>query len=536
MNKKEIFKYDVLVIGAGIAGCTAALKLSRDKTIRILLVTKDTDVKKSSTSLAQGGIIEKGVRDTKEKLVRDILIAGDGLCNRAAVETLANDGPRLVREFLAGEVGVEFTIKDGKYDYTKEAAHSVNRILYKNDHTGREIEDKLTLQLKNRKNIKILLDHTLIDLITIPHHSTDAGSIYEDKKCVGGYFLDNKRKEVIAVLSKKVILATGGVGQVYQRTTNPDVATGDGLAAASRAGVEIINAEYVQFHPTSLFHRDLDNFLISESVRGEGGRLKNHKGESFMEKYDRRGSLAPRDIVARGIYEEMAAGKRDFVYLDLASHMEPRHIIERFPLIYRTCLDLDLDITKKMIPVAPTAHYFCGGIKVDINGQSSLENLYAIGEVSCTGVHGANRLASTSLLEGLVWGARCAKKIGEKIRNAELIKENKIKKWVYLGKERADAALVRQDWNSIKSIMWNYVGIVRTPEGMDRAVLDLAYLKQRIEKFYRDVELTRDILELRSGVQAALVIAESARKNKVSRGCHYVKNQIPKTKYQKHKV
>lgn len=523
MRRNETIKCDVLVIGAGIAGCSAALKLSCDEDLEILLVTKDQDIKKSSTSLAQGGIIEKGPHDAKEKLVRDVLIAGDGLCNLKAVETLANDGPKLVRDFLVDVAGVEFTKIDGRYDYTKEAAHSVNRILYKNDHTGQEIEDKLIETVQKKKNIRMLSGHTLIDLVTIPHHGADIRMIYEDKKCVGGYFLDNKKKKVKMVLSKKVILATGGIGQVFQRTTNPDVATGDGLAAASRAGAEIINAEYVQFHPTSLFHRDLDNFLISESVRGEGGILKNHKGESFMEKYDKRGSLAPRDIVARGIYEEMMASKREFVYLDLASYMKPEHIRERFPLIYKTCLGLDLDITKKMIPVAPTAHYFCGGVKVDIDGKTSLENLYAIGEVSCTGVHGANRLASTSLLEGLVWGARCARDIGMSINQEKLVRENEVKKWIYFGKEKSDAALIRQDWNSIKSIMWNYVGIVRTEERMERAVLDLAYLKQRIEKFYRDVELTRDILELRSGVQAALVIAEAARRNRVSLGCHYVK-------------
>lgn len=523
MKKHQNIKCDILIVGTGIAGCTAALKLSDDTRLRILLVTKDSDMKKTSTFLAQGGIIERGPFDSKEKLAKDVLAAGDGLCNEPAVEILAKDGPKLVQEFLADEIGVEFTMQNGKYHYTKEAAHSVNRILYKNDHTGQEIEEKLVLAVKKKKNIKILLDHTLIDLVTIPHHSADARMIYEKKKCVGGYFLDNKKKKVNIVLSKKVVLATGGIGQVYQRTTNPDVATGDGLAAASRAGVEIINAEYIQFHPTSLFHRDLDNFLISESVRGEGGILKDHRGESFMEKYDMRGSLAPRDIVARGIFEEMTANKRDFVYLDLASYMKREHIAERFPLIYRTCLDLGLDITKKMIPVAPTAHYFCGGIKVDVDGKTSLENLYAIGEVSCTGVHGANRLASTSLLEGLVWGARSAKDIKIGIKKERLVNENEIKKWIYFGKEKSDSALIRQDWNSVRSIMWNYVGIVRTEQGMERAVLDLAYLKQRIEKFYRDVELTREILELRSGVQAAIVIAEAARRNRVSRGCHYVK-------------
>ncbi len=524
MNKQEILKADVIVLGTGIAGCVAALKSAENSNLNILLVSKSSDIKQSSTYHAQGGIIGRGPNDSKEKLVKDILAAGDGLCNKKVVEILAGEGPELVKEILIDLAGADFTKKKNKYEYTKEAAHSVNRILFKNDHTGEEIENKLTLKVEKTANIKILPEHTLIDLITLPHHAVNAKEIYKNKKCVGCYLLDNKSNSVKTVLSKKVILATGGIGQVYQRTTNPEVATGDGLAAASRAGAEIINAEYVQFHPTSLFHRDIGTFLISESVRGEGGKLKNEKGQLFMKKYDKRGSLAPRDIVARGIYEEMTESKSDFVYLDLASYMKAEYIKNRFPLIYKTCFDFGIDITKKMIPVAPTAHYFCGGIRVDENGQSSLENLYAIGEVSCTGVHGANRLASTSLLEGLVWGARSARNIFTTITKEKLIEKNEIKKWIYTGSEKADLALIKQDWMSIKTIMWNYVGIVRTEERLERAVADLAYLNHRIEKFYRNTFIGKDKIELRNGVQAALIIAEAARKNKVSRGCHYKKN------------
>jgi L-aspartate oxidase len=499
------------------------LKLAENSKINILLVTKSSDIKQSATNLAQGGIIGRGPNDSREKLVKDILVAGDGLCNKKAVEILAGEGPELVEEILINLAGADFTKKENKYEYTKEAAHSVNRILFKNDHTGEEIENKLTLKAEKMANIKMLLDHTLIDLITLPHHAVNAKEIYKNKKCVGCYLLDNKSNLVKTVLSKKVIVATGGVGQVYQRTTNPEVATGDGLASASRAGAEIINAEYIQFHPTSLFHKDTGTFLISESVRGEGGELKNKKGQLFMKKYDKRGSLAPRDIVARGIYEEMIENKSEFVHLDLASYMKAEYIKNRFPLIYKTCFDFGTDITKKMIPVAPTAHYFCGGIKVDENGQSSLENLYAIGEVSCTGVHGANRLASTSLLEGLVWGVRSAKNISAKIMKEKLIGESEIKKWIYTGFEKADPALIKQDWMSIKSIMWNYAGIVRTEERLERAVLDLNYLSHRIEKFYRNVYIDKDKIELRNGVQSALIVAEAARKNKASRGCHFIK-------------
>ena len=521
MNDQKILKTDVLVLGTGIAGCVIALKLAENRKIKILLVTKDKDIKQSSTLRAQGGIIARGPNDSKEKLKKDILIAGDGLCNERAVDILAEEGPKFVEEMLIKEVGVEFNRSEGKLDYTREAAHSESRILYRNDHTGEEIEKKLTKALKKNKNIKILTDHTLIDLLTLPHHAIDRRKVYQNKKCVGGYLLDNQSGFVKIVFAKKTVLATGGIGQVYLRTTNPEVATGDGLAAANRAGAEIINAEYIQFHPTSLFHRDLDNFLISESVRGEGAKLKNEKGKLFMKKYDKCGSLAPRDIVARGIYEEVLGGKKDYTYLDLASYMDKKYIEKRFPLIYETCLKYDIDITKEMIPVAPTAHYFCGVIRVDEFAQSSLENLYAIGEVYCTGVHGANRLASTSLLEGLVWASRCAKDISEKINNSKLTRERDIKPWMYIGNQTADPALIKQDWMSVKSIMWNYVGIVRTEEGLERAVLDLNYLKHRIEKFYRNVCLSKDLLELRNGVQAALIVAEAAKQNRKSRGCHY---------------
>ena len=516
-----MLKTDVLILGTGIAGCVAALRLAENKRIEILLVTKDEDIRRSSTLRAQGGIAARGLNDSKEKLKKDILVAGDGLCNETAVDILAEEGPELIKEVLIGKVGVEFNRSEGKLDYTREAAHSERRILYKNDHTGEEMENKLIKALKKNKNIKILTNHTLIDLLTLPHHATDRMRIYKNKKCVGCYLLDNENGNVKTVLSKKIILATGGIGQIYLRTTNPEIATGDGLAAAARAGVEIINAEYVQFHPTSLFHRDADSFLISESVRGEGAKLKNERGKLFMKKYDKSGSLAPRDIVARGIYEEILGSKKDFVYLDLVSYLDRKYIEKRFPLINETCLKYGLDITKEMIPVAPTAHYFCGGVRVDEFGKSSLENLYAIGEVSCTGVHGANRLASISLLEGLVFANRCAEDISEKIKNSKLTQKRDIKPWIYIGDQTADPALIKQDWTSVKSIMWNYVGIIRTEERLERAVLDLNYLKHRIEKFYRNVCLSKDLLELRNGVQTALIVTEAAKKNRESRGCHY---------------
>jgi L-aspartate oxidase len=524
MNKNKILKTDVLIIGTGISGLVAALELAKNKKIKIVLATKSKDIEESSTMHAQGGIISRGTNDSAEKLVKDILIAGDGLCNDKAVRILAEEGPRLVEEILVKNAGVEFNKEKGQYDFTREAAHSENRILYNKDNTGKEIELKLVKAVKGQQNIKILTDHTLIDLVTFPHHARDPKKIYEGKKCVGGYLLDNRTNLVETILAQKTILATGGVGQVYLRTTNALTATGDGLAAAAKAGADIINAEYVQFHPTSLYHRDINNFLISESVRGEGGELKNAKGELFMKKYDPRGSLAPRDIVSRGIYEEMLATKQNFVYLDIASYQKPEYIKKRFPLIYETCLKYGIDITREMMPVAPTAHYFCGGIKVDEFGRSTLKNLYALGEVSATGVHGANRLASTSLLEGLVWASRSAIDILSGLKkDIDIPAQSEIKLWIYTGREEADQALVQQDWMSIKSIMWNYVGIVRTPERLERAVADLEYLNRRIEKFYRNAHLGKEKVELRNGAQAALVIAQAAMKNRVSRGCHFIK-------------
>lgn len=525
MNKNKILKTDVLIIGTGISGLVAALELAKNRKIEIILATKSADITETSTVHAQGGIIGRGATDSAEKLIKDIQIAGDGLCNDKAVNILAEEGPRLVEDILVKTAGVEFNKEKGRYDFTREAAHSENRILYNKDNTGKEIEQKLIVSVKKQKNIRILVDHTLIDLVTFPHHAIDPKMIYREKKCVGGYLLDNRTNLVETVLARKTILATGGIGQIYLRSTNALTATGDGLAAAVKAGAEVINAEYVQFHPTSLYHRDINNFLISESVRGEGGELKNIKGELFMKKYDPRGNLAPRDIVSRGIYEEMLTAKQNFVYLDIASYQRPKYIKKRFPLIYETCLEYGIDITREMIPVAPTAHYFCGGIKVDEFGRSTLKNLYALGEVSCTGVHGANRLASTSLLEGLVWAARSAKDILSDLKkNADIPAEDEIKPWIYTGREEADQALVQQDWVSIKSIMWNYVGIVRTPERLERAVADLEYLNRRIEKFYRNAHLGKEKIELRNGVQAALIIAQAAMKNRASRGCHYIKS------------
>lgn len=521
IEKSRVVETEVLILGTGIAGCAAALELAEKKERKILLVTKDKDIHNSATKHAQGGIIARGINDSSEKLKRDILVAGDGVCDERAVDILCEEGPALVQEMLIDRAGVEFNRTAGKLDYTREAAHSESRILYNGDHTGEEIETKITAAISKASNIEAWHNHTLIDLMVMPEGAAgeNGGGVWP--RCVGAQLLDNDSGEIINVLAKKVLLATGGVGQVYRRTTSPEVATGDGVATAYRAGAEIENAEYVQFHPTSLFRAELDNFLISESVRGEGAQLKNERGERFMDKIDARGSLAPRDVVARGVYAEIAKGKSGGVYLDLKSHMDAEAIKQRFPLIYATCLKCGINITREMIPVAPTAHYFCGGVKVDEWGRTNVENLYAAGEVSCTGLHGANRLASTSLLEGLVWGVRAARDISSHIAEEGIGSVPEMGSSEHAGEKVPDRAYLKQEWSALKSIMWQRVGIVRQGDDLEKAVAELERSEERIVKYFNDTRLTRATIELRNGVQTALLIARSARDNPVSRGCHF---------------
>jgi L-aspartate oxidase len=524
MKKRNVIRTEVLVIGTGIAGCSAALKLAENG-VRVLLITKDGDIKKSSTFLAQGGIIARGKADSAEKLAKDIIEAGDGLCDLAAVKLLSEEGPRLVENILINKLGVEFTREGGEFDYTKEAAHSVNRILHKEDRTGEEIEDKFVRAINDEKNIRVTKDMTLIELIVKGKGNRVKRMHAERLQCVGAKLFDNVSGEIVCVIADEVVLATGGVGQVYARTTNSRVATGDGLSAAWRAGAVITNAEYVQFHPTSLFVESEESFLISESVRGEGAKLVNERGELFMGKYDPRGSLAPRDIVARAICAEIAKSSGDCVYLDMKSCMKPDFIRKRFPLIYETCLGNGIDATNELIPVAPIAHYFCGGVRVDGWGRTNIARLYAAGEVSCTGVHGANRLASTSLLEGLVWGTRCAEDI---INNRA--KGRRPAKWSDIPDEEMHVSRnigtedICRDWLNIKKLMWEDVGIIRTDTGLERAVCELEELEERIEGEYRSARLSRAMIELRSGVTTALIIARAARNNRESRGCHYLDN------------
>ncbi len=523
MNKDNRHYCDVLIIGSGIAGLSAAIVAS-EQGLDVIVVTKHSSVEESNTYYAQGGIISRGIDDAPELLIDDIMQAGDGISNIEAVKIVAYDGPPLVEDFLINKVNVPFTRSpDNGYAFAREGGHSRRRILHSMDSTGKAIEESLIKKLKEQEHVRVYNNYTAIDLLSIPHHSTSPLALYMEPQCIGAYVLNNTSEEVERIFSTYTVLATGGLGRIYQHTTNPLGSTGDGFAMADRAGARLINMEYIQFHPTTLFHKDADGFLISEAVRGEGGKLMTKDGFHFMDQYSPLGDLAPRDEVCRAMYEEMIKRGDAYVYLDIASHTDI-NIKKRFPMIYKRCLSLDIDIQKVPIPVVPAAHYSCGGIQVDLWGRTSLNNLYAVGEVSATGLHGANRLASTSLLEGLVWGVRSAQHIAGLTKNKKTYKESEIPPWRFPERvEEIDPALIQQDWVSIKSTMWNYVGIIRTVKRLERARADLSYLKNRIDDFYRTARLDPMVINLRNGVRAALIVAEAAFKNRVSRGAHFIR-------------
>jgi len=515
---------DVLVIGCGIAGSAAALRLSQDQNLQITVITAAWEAHEATTYYAQGGIIYRGDEDSAQLLAEDIVRAGDGLNNPEAVAILCEEGPPLLRQMLIDELGVPFdAAPTGELHFTLEAAHSTARILHVADATGKAIQEKLVGALLTRPNVELLTGHTAIDLLTPAHHSRDRRAVYEPLSCAGAYVFNQQRGEVITYLAKRTMLATGGLGQIYLHTTNPPGARGDGLAMAHRAGARVINAEYVQFHPTAFYDRYGPRFLISEAVRGEGARLVTEAGEPFMQNYDSEWrDLAPRDEVARSMHQEMLSRGVECVYLDLASYMPADRIKERFPNIHSQCLVYGVDIASELIPVVPAAHYFCGGVWVDEFGRSSLSNLYAVGEVSCTGVHGANRLASSALLEGLVWGWRGAEDILGTIDHRLDLQSSDIPLWYDEDlTEVVDPALVTQDMTTIRHIMWNYVGLIRSTKRLERAIDDLSDLEREIEKFYRATRLTDALIGLRNAVQTALIVARAAWENKESRGCHF---------------
>jgi L-aspartate oxidase len=552
--------HPVLIIGTGIAGLTAAYALARAG-IRVLLVTKASEPSDCNTTWAQGGIIYRGSGDSARRLAEDIVLAGAGLCRDEAVRSLAFDGPKVVRQILIDELGVPFDRGDeGELDLTQEGAHSLPRIIHSGDATGKAIETTLLRQVRAEKNIRLVTEVTAVDLLTTHHHPTDIQIRYRlPNECVGAYLLDNRTNDVYTVFADYTILATGGVGQIYLHTTNTRNAMGDGVVMAHRAGARVMNNEYVQFHPTALVDKKANHFLISEALRGEGARLKNRRGEYFMAKYSPGlKDLAPRDIVARAIVEELTQSKDECVYLDLSSHYRGEvPIRERFPNIHAACLEIGIDIEHDPIPVVPAAHYFCGGVLCDVDGQTTLHRLYAIGETSCSGVHGANRLASTSLLEGLTWGFHAARSIAGKLKTASTPVESvasasrsrgagspairrtaragqatiprptltSIPDWMQPGTaSQEDPALIHQDWTTIQHTMWNYVGIVRTRERLERAMADMRELGHRLTKFYQESPVSKDLIELFHGQHMAALIATDALKNTVSRGAHFRKD------------
>ena len=509
--------FDFLVVGSGLAGLSYALKVA--KYGKVGIITKTT-LEETNTYYAQGGIAAVTYQpDSYQKHVEDTLIAGDGLCNKKVVEMVITEAPARIKELI--EWGANFDKKpDGIYDLAKEGGHSEKRILHHKDNTGFEIQRALTEQVKSNKSIQILEYHFALDLITQHHLGFHVVQDKTDIECYGIYALDSKTKKIITILSKTVFMATGGIGNVYFTTTNPPIATGDGIAMVTRAKGMIENMEFIQFHPTSLYNPgERPSFLITEALRGFGAVLVNEDGKEFMYNYDQRGSLAPRDIVARAIDNEMKTHGVDFVYLDCRS-INQEEIKGHFPNIYSKCLQLGIDITKNYIPVVPAAHYNCGGVKVNTNGQTSIKYLYAAGEVSSTGLHGANRLASNSLLEAVVYSHRAALHSASILNDIEI--PLGIPDWNDEGTSLPEEmVLITQELKELQQIMTNYVGIVRSNLRLKRALDRLDILYKETETLYEKSTVSQKLFELRNSINVAYHIIKMAKIRRESRGLHY---------------
>lgn len=512
MNEVQV---DFLVIGSGIAGLSFALKVANVGTVAVITKKEKAE---SNTNYAQGGIAAVvSQNDSFDLHIQDTLNAGVGLCHRDAVEVLVKEGPQRLQELIA--LGVQFTYKKGQIDLGREGGHSRNRIVHARDRSGWEIERALLYHIATHPNITVYEDHLAIDLITEHHLGVDVATI-KPIHCWGAYALDIRENRVKTFLSKITALCTGGVGQVYLHTTNPLIATGDGVAMAYRAGAKIANMEFIQFHPTTLYNSGSPAFLISEAVRGFGAILKTKRGEEFMHRYDERGSLAPRDIVARTIDTELKKHGDEYVLLDLC-HLPAEEVKKTFPYIYETCLNTyKLDITKEPIPVVPAAHYSCGGVVTDLEGRTSIQNLFACGEASMTGVHGANRLASNSLLEAVVFSHRAAQCAKELVKNPQQIPS--IPPWDESGTFNAEEwVLISHNRREIQEVMWDYVGIVRSNLRLERSARRLRLIKEEVEDFYRRTKVNDGLIELRNLTTVADLIVCSALMRKESRGLHY---------------
>ncbi len=504
---------DFLILGSGIAGLSFALKAADHGSVAI--VTK-REVTESATNYAQGGIASVfSQEDTFDAHVEDTLVAGAGICHEDVVRMVVEEGPRTINSLI--DWGVKFTTSGDSYDLTREGGHSQRRILHSDDVTGREIERALVAAARNHPNITVYEDHIAIDLIT---EAKIAHKRLRPNRCLGAYVLNINSSQVVTFTAKITLLATGGAGKVYLYTCNPDVATGDGVAMAYRAGADIANMEFMQFHPTTLYHPSAKSFLISEAVRGEGAILRRRDGTPFMEKYHHLKDLAPRDIVARAIDNEMKTYGDDCVYLDI-THRETEYVRGRFPNIYQTCMEFGLDMTREPLPVVPAAHYLCGGVAVDENGETNIKHLYAIGEVAFTGLHGANRLASNSLLEAAVYAGRASQHAVGELKSGSFPPPT-VPEWD-TGKATSsdEMVVVSQNWDEIRRFMWNYVGIVRSTKRLERALRRISLIQEEIEDYYWDFNVTSDLIELRNIATVAELIVLCAKQRQESRGLHY---------------
>lgn len=509
---------DFLVIGSGIAGLSFALKAAQYG--KVLIVTKANE-DESNTKYAQGGVavVVDKVEDSFDKHIKDTLIAGDGLCDKHIVEIVVTEGPARINEII--EYGTHFDkTREGIFDLAKEGGHSESRVLHYKDITGFEIERALLEQVHHNHNIELLTHYFAVELITQHHIGQLVDKRSADIECYGIYALNTATNKVEKFLSKVTLMASGGAGHIYSATTNPVIATGDGIAMAYRAKAKVRNMEFIQFHPTALYNPgEYPSFLISEAVRGFGGILKTRLGEEFMQNYDERKSLAPRDIVARAIDAEMKKSGDDFVFLDIR-HRSKSDILAHFPNIYDKCLSIGIDMCKDLIPVTPAAHYMCGGILVDEYGQSSIHRLYACGECSSTGLHGANRLASNSLLEAPVFAHRIFEHVISRFKH-NVIPDN-IPEWDETDTKLSDEdILVTHNLREVQKVMSDYVGIVRSDFRLERALRRLGLLYEETESFYKETKLSVKLCELRNVIQNAYLVIKSAMMRKESRGLHY---------------
>ncbi len=520
-------KYDYLIIGSGVAGMSFALKVAKTGTVALIC---KTTLDEANTDLAQGGVasVTNLLVDDFDKHIHDTMVAGDWLSDPAAVRKVVTEAPNQIKQLV--EWGVEFDKKaDGTYDLHREGGHSEFRILHHADNTGHEIQQSLVKAVKSNPNIDIYENHFAIEIITQHHLGKIVTRRTSDIECYGAYVLDQATGKVDTFLSRVTLMATGGIGSVYRTTTNPLIATGDGIAMVYRAKGTVKDMEFVQFHPTALYHPgDRPAFLITEAMRGYGAVLRNLGGEEFMQKYDPRLSLAPRDVVARAIDSEMKQRGDDHVYLDV-THKDPEETKHHFPNIYKHCLGIGIDITKDYIPVVPAAHYLCGGIKVDLNACSSIKRLYAVGECSCTGLHGGNRLASNSLIEAVVYADAAAKHAIE--HHNDYSWREDVPEWNDEGTQHPEEmVLISQSEKEVGEIMSTYVGIVRSNLRLDRAWNRLDILYEETEKLFKESKVSRRICELRNIINVGYLIMRQAKERKESRGLHYTIDYPPKPK------